>query len=129
MVVHPSLRELFIAEPGSGKVIAVNADSGSYARTAREEYPIFSNSLPSFEYSIWECVEFRDFITGIQTPTGLALDNSQQRLFIAERDTGNILVYDIASATFLYKFETGLSSIGGLTFSPNDNTLYFVDEE
>merc|ERR1712151_210244 len=34
-----------------------------------------------------------------------------------------------ASVTFLYKFETGLSSIGGLTFSPNDNTLYFVDEE
>jgi len=129
MVVHKKRRELYISSPGDNKIIVVGADSGSYARTAREEYPIFSNSLPSFEYSIWECVDSQDFITGIQTPTGLALDNSQERLFIAERDTGNILVYDVSSVTFLYKYETGLNSIGGLTFSPKDNTLYFVDED
>jgi hypothetical protein len=68
MVVHPEMRELFISVPGANKVLAVHADSGAYARTAREEYPIFSNRLPSFEYSIWECPEQRDFATGIIHP-------------------------------------------------------------
>ena len=41
---------------GDDTVIAVGADSGSFARIAREEYTIYSNQLPSFNYSIWECV-------------------------------------------------------------------------
>ena len=52
MVVHPVTGELFIADPGTNKVIAVHSDSGEYARTAREEYPIFPSgfqvmSIPS----------------------------------------------------------------------------------
>mmetsp|Transcript_7619 Transcript_7619/g.15183 ORF Transcript_7619/g.15183 Transcript_7619/m.15183 type:complete len:151 (+) Transcript_7619:1-453(+) len=59
MIVHPGKRILFISNPGKngGEVTAVRIDTGRYSRTAREEYPIFSNRLPSFEYSIYECTE------------------------------------------------------------------------
>lgn len=133
MVVHPTRREVFIAVPGANKILVVGADSGSFARTAREEYPIFSNRLPSFEYSIWECVDQRVFAQGIDTPSGMALSNDGNRLFVAERGTGNILVFEIESASLLFTINTGLETIGGMAFPPapagTTPKLYFVDEQ
>lgn len=135
MVVHPTRREVYIAVPGANTIIAVNADSGSFARTAREEYPIFSNRLPSFEYSIWECSEQRVFADGIQTPTGMALSTDGERLYVAERGTGSILVYEIASGAVLEIISTGFSTIGGMAINPvlspewGQDILFFVDEE
>jgi DNA-binding beta-propeller fold protein YncE len=129
MVVHPVTRELFVAVPGANKIIAVHTDSGTFARTAREEYPIFSNALPSFEYSIWECPEQRDFATDIQMPTGLALNAEGDRLFVAEHMTGDILVFEVSSGALLYRINTGFTSIGGMALSPKSKALYFVDEE
>jgi len=129
MVVHPTLRQLFISVPGGGKIIVVNADSGSYARTARMEYPIFSNRLPSFEYSIWECVEQRVFAQNIQTPSGMALSNDGGRLFVAERATGNILVFEVDSGALLHSISTEFKTIGGMAIAPVSNELYFVDDK
>lgn len=129
MVVHPVTRELFVAVPGANKIIAVHSDSGMYARTAREEYPIYSNALPSFEYSIWECPVQRDFATNIQMPSGLALNAEGDRLFVAERTTGEILVFEVSSGALLSRINTDFTSIGGLAFSPLTQILYFVDEE
>ena len=129
MAVHPGTRELFIAVPGANKVIAVNADSGAYARTAREEYPIYSNALPSFEYSIYECPEQRDFATGINNPTGLALSPDGERLFVAERSTGQILVFEVKSGSLLFSVDTGFETIGGMAFSPRSQILHFVDQK
>lgn len=128
MVVHPETRELFIAVPGENKIIAVNADSGEYARTAREEYPIYSNRLPSFEYSIWECPEQRDFATGIDTPTGLALSPDGEKLFVAERATGMIHAFEVSTGSLLFSVDTPYTSIGGMAFSPESQILHFVDE-
>ena len=94
-----------------------------------EEYPIFSNRLPSFEYSIWECVDNMDFATGIDTPSGMALGPDGERLFVAERGTGKIHVYEIASGARLFSIDTGFTSIGGMSFSPTKNILHFVDDE
>ena len=101
MVVHPQRRELYVSVPGTGTILVVGADSGTFARSAREEYPIFSNRLPSFEYSIWECVDQREFATGIDTPSGMALSPNGERLFVAEHGTGKILVFEIASGALL----------------------------
>jgi hypothetical protein len=132
MVVHPTRRQVYIAVPGSNKILVVEADSGNFARTAREEYPIFSNRLPSFEYSIWECVEQRVFVDDIQMPSGMALSNDGERLFVAERGTGKILVYEIDSGGLLESVQTEFSTIGGMTMSPETDLmpsmLYFVDE-
>jgi len=128
MVVHPERRELFVAEPGANQITVVNVNSGTFARTAREEYPIYSNALPSFEYSIYECADKRVFATGIDTPTGLAISPDGKRLFVAERASGDILVYEIATASLLTRINTGLEKIGGMAFSPVSEQLHFVDE-
>jgi len=129
MVVHSTRREVFIANPGEGNVIVVGADTGHYARIAREEYPIYSNRLPSFDYSIWECVEKRVFVSGLDTPSGLALSNDEERLYVAERGTGKILVYEVSSATLLNVIETQYATIGGLAISPKSGAVFFVDED
>lgn len=129
MVVHPTLRQLILSVPGSNKILVVGADSGQFARTAREEYPIFSNRLPSFEYSIWECAEFAEFATNLDMPTGLALSLDGETLFVGERGSGNILVYEIRTGAPLYSIPTPFRSIGGLAVSPKTGMLYFVDQD
>lgn len=129
MVVHPTRRELFIAVPGKNKIIKVGADSGKFARTAREEYPIFSNRLPSFEYSVWECVDQSVFAEGIEQPSGMALSLDGERLFVAERGTGKILAYEVATGALLHSIQTKFKTIGGMDFAPESGDLYFVDDE
>ena len=129
MVVHPETKTLFVANPGGGNILAIRTDSGSYSRTARVEYPIYSNRLPSFEYSIWECVDQHVFADGLDTPTGLALSPDGDRLFVAERGTGIIHVYDVASGSLVDSLETGYETINGLAFSPKTGVLHFVDAD
>ena len=129
MVVHPTRREIYIANSGEGTVIVVSVDTGEYARVAREEYPIYSSRLPNFDYSIWECAEQRIFASGLSTPSGIALSKDGERLFVAEHGTGKIIVYEIESSTVLDIIETGFNSIGGMDISPNKGNLFFVDDE
>lgn len=129
MLVHPTRRELFVAVPGKNRILKIQADSGRFARTAREEYPIFSNRLPSFEYSIWECVENSIFVPDIKQPTGMALSLDGERLFVAERGTGMIHAYEIETGALLYTIPTQFETIGGMAFAPNGGELYFVDDK
>jgi len=129
MVVHPTRRELFIAIPGKNQILRVGADSGKFARTAREEYPIYSNRLPSFEYSVWECVDRSIFADGIDQPSGMALSLDGERLFVAERGSGKIIAYEVATGAFLYSIQTRFKTIGGMDFAPESGDLYFVDDE
>jgi hypothetical protein len=130
MVVHPAKRVLFIVNPGRGSIVAVNVDSGRYSRTAREEYPIYSNKLPSFEYSIYECVDQEEvFVGGLKSPSGLALSLDGSRLFVAERG-GRIIAYEVETGALLQSIDLasrGYTSIGGLAVSPETGNLYFVD--
>jgi len=127
MVVHSVRREIYIANPGDGTILVVGVDTGSFARIAREEYPIYSNQLPSFDYSIWECAEQRVFASGLVMPSGIALSDDGERLYVAEHHSGRIIVYEVSSATILSIIDTGSESIEGMAISPNSNTLYFVD--
>lgn len=129
MVVHASRRELFVASPGEGAVKAVGVDSGRFARTAREEYPIFSSRLPSFEYSIYECVDHRVFATGMDTPSGLALDpDGGSRLFVAEHATGTLHAFEVATGAKLATYRTGRRfALGGMAFAPASGVLHVVD--
>jgi hypothetical protein len=129
MVMHPTRRELYISVPGKNHILKVNVDSGQFARTAREEYPIYSNKLPSFEYSIWECVTQEIFASNINQPTGMVFSLDYERLFVAERGTGNIIVYEVNTGDLLYTISTQFNTIGGIDISPNGNELYFVDDE
>mmetsp|Transcript_10373 Transcript_10373/g.11488 ORF Transcript_10373/g.11488 Transcript_10373/m.11488 type:complete len:1125 (-) Transcript_10373:173-3547(-) len=129
MVVHPTTRELYIAVPGKNQILKVDADSGQFARTAREEYPIYSNRLPSFEYSIWECVDQSIFAANINQPSGMTFSLDYERLFVAERGTGSILVYEVETGEWLATIRTQFRTMGGLAISPNGGELYFVDAD
>jgi len=129
MVVHPTTRDLYIAVPGKNHILKVDADSGQFARTAREEYPIYSNRLPSFEYSIWECVKQSIFASQINQPSGLVFSLDYERLFVAERGTGSILVYEVETQELLSTIRTEFRTMGGLAISPNGGELYFVDAD
>ena len=130
MVVHKEKRILFISNPGKGTIVAVHVDTGKYSRTARAEFPIFSNRLPSFEYSIYECVDQEEiFVGGLKSPSGLVLSLDESRLFVAERG-GRILAYEVESGALLQSIDLasqGYTSIGGLAVSPETGALYFVD--
>jgi len=129
MVVAASTRKLYVANPGRNNILVIDMDSGTFARTAREEYPIFSNRLPSFEYSIWECVSNQVFASSVPSPSGMALSEDEERLFVASRTTGDIYVYEVASGALLETMETEFRSIGGMALSPRTNRLFFVDED
>merc|ERR1711865_454769 len=51
-----------------------------------------------------------------------------ERLFVAERGTGNILVVDVDTGAILTTIETQFTTIGGMEMSPNGGELYFVDD-
>ena len=129
MILHPTRRELYVAVPGKNHILKVDADSGQFARTAREEYPIYSNKLPSFEYSIWECVNQDVFASKLNQPTGMVFSLDYERLFVAERGTGSIIVYEVNTGDLLNTISTQFNTIGGMDISPNGNELYFVDDE
>ena len=129
MVVHPETRVLYVANPGGGTVLSVHIDTGRYSRTAREEYPIFSNRLPSFEYSIYECVEQQVFAAGLDSPTGLALSRDGRALFVAESG-GRVRAYETEGGAALGVVDLasrGYAAVGGLAVSPLTGHLYFVD--
>ena len=128
MVIHPQNRQLYIAVPGKNQILQVAIDSGRFARTAREEYSIYSNRLPSFEYSIWECVDRSIYLENIDTPSGLAFSQDYERLFVAERGSGKIVVVDVATGAIITRIATQFTTIGGMEISPNGNELYFVDD-
>jgi len=116
---------LYIADVGGGRVLAMKVDTGAYARTAREEYPIFSSRLPSFEYSIYECSEVSVFASGLQAPSGLAMGRNSV-LFVAEYTTGRLLAYHLQTQELLQAISTpqGLG-IAGLAISPSLRRLVY----
>jgi len=125
MVIDASDRALYVASTGSGQILRVLIDTGEYARTAREEYPIFSSRFPSFEYSIFQCMEFTEFASGLQDPSGLALADGM--LFVAEYSTGDVIVFDIPTGFRVNSYSTGSAGLMGLSFAPRSGRLHGVN--
>ena len=124
MAIDAVSRILYVSDPAGGKVLYVHIDSGSFARTARGEYPIYSSRLPSFEYSIYECVEWGVLAEGLETPSGVILHNGT--LFVAEYESGKIKAFDVATGeqklTLVTPEGQGLS---GLAVAPINDRLFY----
>jgi len=127
MVVDVDHRVLYVVNPGTGRMSRVRTDSGTFARKAREEYPIFSNRLTSFEYSLWECVEHDVLVKGLTVPSGAALSDDGRRIFVNEHETGKIYVFETKTGALLTFVETGSTGTGGMAFSPTTGRLHYVD--
>ena len=114
---------MFVSSHGDHKVLVVDTQSGENARTARQEYPIFSSRLPSFEYSIYECASHTVFAS-IPSPTGLAIDSENDILYVASEGT-TIYAYSLIASSLLFNVTTPYTGIQGMDYS-DDGKLYFV---
>ena len=122
MAIDPTSHLMYVANFNGGSVFVMDTKSGENARTARQEYPIFSSRLPSFEYSIYECVDHKVFVE-VDKPTGVAV--SDGKLFVASNGR-EIRVYSLETVSLLFVVETEYENIQGLTMG-QDGRLYFVD--
>jgi hypothetical protein len=125
MAFDADTRALYIMNTGNNEILRVWVDTGVYARTAREEYPIFSSRLPSFEYSIYECTRYTVFASGLKTPSGVVLHHS--RLFVSEFGSGNLVVFDVASGAKVNTYATKGPGLMGLAVAPASGIIHGVN--
>ena len=126
MIMDDSTGILYIADAGANRVLWVNTDDSTYTTTDIMDDP--SRLEPLAEYSRIAGVEWGVLATGVNRPSGIALDDGQ--LFVSENGNGKIVAYDLAtdgkSGVQLDKIQTSATSIMGLEVGPNGH-LYYVD--
>jgi DNA-binding beta-propeller fold protein YncE len=124
MAVDAQKRVLYVSDTAGGRVLFVHADSGTFARTARGEYPIYSSRLPSFEYSIYECVTWGVFATGVGRPSGLALN--QGTLYVGDHASGVIHAFDVATGEATTRLLTPEGEgLAGLAVAPLSGRMFY----
>ena len=126
MVLDKDSGILYISDPGANRVLWVNTDDPTTTST-----DIMSSSTrlePLEEYSRIAGVEWGVLDTGLNRPSGIALDGDQ--LFVSEYGNGQIVAYDLSSngksGSEAGSIQTTASSIMGLEIGPNGH-LYYVD--
>ena len=126
MVMDKSNGILYIADAGANRVLWVNTDDTTYVTT--DIMDDTSRLEPLAEYSQITGVEWGVLATGLNRPSGIALDEGQ--LFVSENGNGKIVAYDLDSdgkgGVQLDMIQTTASSIMGLEIGPNGH-LYYVD--
>ena len=126
MIMDKSNGILYIADAGANRVLWVNTDDTSYLTT--DIMNDASRLEPLAEYSRITGIEWGVLATGLNRPSGIALDDGQ--LFVSENGNGKIVAYDLAtdgkSGVQLDKIQTSASAIMGLEVGPNGH-LYYVD--
>ncbi len=127
MILDQNSGLLYIADTGAGRVVWVNTDDTTTTSTS-----IMSSNTrlePLQEYSQITGMEWGVFATGMNRPSGIALDGDT--LFVSTNGNGEIRAYDIGNdgktSTLLDTAATTASSIMGLEIGPN-GALYYVDE-
>ena len=126
MVLDKDSGILYIADAGANRVLWVNTDDSTYNTqnimndaTQKEELA---------EYSRITGMEWGVLTTGLNRPSGIALDGDQ--LFVSQNANGKISAYELNSngkvATHLDTIQTSANSIMGLEIGPDD-LLYYVD--
>lgn len=125
LAVDEEQRVIYVADPGNGRVLAVDADSGRFERHAREdlngEFKLWSATEPAFEYSVYNCTRQMEFATGLDLPSGLAL--SKYHVFVGEHATGLVKVFDKATGALVRELATP-PGLQGLEL--RGDTLYYV---
>ncbi|MCS5527474.1 MAG: hypothetical protein NZ774_06385 [Candidatus Poseidoniales archaeon] len=126
MILDKDSGILYIADTGANRVLWVNTDDTTY-----NTQNIMGESTrlePLQEYSDITGIEWGVLETGLDRPSGIALDGDQ--LFVSLNGNGQIIAYDLAtngkSAVEAGSIQTTASSIMGLEIGPNGH-LYYVD--
>jgi hypothetical protein len=126
MVLDKSSGILYIADAGANRVLWVNTDDTSVS--TQNIMSASSRLEPLQEYSEITGIEWGVLATGLNRPSGIALDGDQ--LFVSQNGNGKIVAYDLStdgkSASQLDSVQTSATSIMGLEIGPNGH-LYYVD--
>jgi hypothetical protein len=129
IVVDATTRAVYIADTGNNRIVVVNADSGRFVYNARKDlggtYSSWSSEKASFEYSVYGCAQFNSqFIKNLDQPSGIAIKDNL--LYVAEYGSGKIKAFQKTSGVLIDTFETGSMALGGISFQPNTNRLWYV---
>ena len=136
IAVDPATRVLYIADTGGNRILRVDPDSGHFLRTAKSEFPIYSSTAETFEYTIWGCTDWDVLVDGVDTPSGLHIEGGV--LYVGEWGTSEILAFDTRTGSRIGPaLQTGASGLMGLaagpvpagraTAEPGRRALYFTD--
>ena len=126
MILDQDSGILYIADAGANRVLWVNTDDTSYNTQDIMGDP--SRLEPLEEYSSITGIEWGVLASGLNRPSGIALDGDQ--LFVSLNGNGKVVAYDLnsdgKSASVADTIQTTASSIMGLEIGPNGH-LYYVD--
>ena len=119
MIVDQETGLLYIADTGNGRVVEVDTASGQVSGNLPQTMEALE------EFSTVEGVDFRDLVTGMEKPSGIALDVESKTLFVSDWKTGEIVAFDL-DGTELGRIETPAQGIMGLEVGP-EGLLWYVD--
>ena len=126
MILDKDSGILYIADAGANRVLWVNTDD-----TTTSSLDIMGESSrlePLAEYSDITGIEWGVLDTGLNRPSGIALDGDQ--LFVSTNGDGKITAYELNTdgkgGVQADSIQTSASSIMGLEIGPN-GLLYYVD--
>ena len=126
MVLDKDTGILYIADPSADRVLWVNTDDSTY--NTQDIMSDSSRLEPLAEYSEITGVEWGVLDTGLNRPSGIALEGDQ--LFVSQNGNGKIIAYDLSTngkvGLEADTIQTSANSIMGLEIGP-DGHLYYVD--
>jgi hypothetical protein len=116
LVLDHSTGWLYVADTGSGNVMRLDTQTGSYSEALSGNV----DGIP--EYSAYRGVTWEAFATGLQQPSGLALADGI--LFVGDRTSGDVIAYDVQDGGELDRFATGATAVAGLEIGPQGRLWY-----
>jgi hypothetical protein len=111
---------LYIADTGAGRVIAFEPESGDFV----QDLPFTEEVV--LEYSEYADANWQVFADDLSRPSGIAFRDN--RLFVGDHDTGEIIAYNATTGEELGRLDTGAGELMGIEIAP-DGKLWFVDAE
>lgn len=120
MILDKTSGWLYIADNGNKRIIRMDINSG----VKKSDLPLINEPLEEH----WEMGDTKWEVfaeTGLSAPAGIELVDN--RLFVSDFDTGEIIAYDTESKSELARISTGSAGIMGLKVGP-DGKLWFVNQ-
>jgi plastocyanin/DNA-binding beta-propeller fold protein YncE len=124
LMVDPTERVLYIADTGGGRILRMDPDSGHFIRTAKREFPIYSSTAETFEYSIYGCTDWEVFVDGLDNPSGMHVDGSH--VYVGEWGSSSIIAFDKSTREEVSRINTGAAGLNGFAMDTSGQ-FWFSD--
>jgi hypothetical protein len=122
MEIDNEKKYLYVVDTDNERILKVNIQSGNLKTTPT--IPLMNGERLSL-YGEMENVEFEVFNEGTMSkPCGLAIN--ENRLFVSDYETGEIICFNTNDGTELGRINTGAKGIMGITINAA-NTMFYVN--